>query len=91
MVNRSMNSHFQSLSLLGLVFCNSIHREVASDSFCFLINSFWLLVFIIYVFFMIFSGFLERIGTVFLDVLTGEPNWRRFHGKESSPLEASCQ
>ena len=31
--------------------------EVASDSFCFLINSSWLLVFILYVFFMIFSGF----------------------------------
>jgi len=39
MVNRSMNSHFQSLSLLGLVFCNSIHLEVASDSFCFLLSS----------------------------------------------------
>ena len=35
----------------------SIHLEVASDSFCFLINSSWLLVFILYVFFMIFSGF----------------------------------
>ena len=34
-----------------------IHLEVASDSFCFLINSSWLLVFILYVFFMIFSGF----------------------------------
>ena len=45
------------LSLLGLVFCNSIHLEVASDSFSFLINSSWLLVFILLVFFMIFSGF----------------------------------
>ena len=44
-------------SLLGLVFWNSIHLEVASDSFCFLINSSWLLAFILYVFFMIFSGF----------------------------------
>ena len=44
-------------SLLGLVFWNSIHLEVASDSFCFLINSSWLLVFILYVFFIIFSGF----------------------------------
>merc|ERR1711870_210712 len=52
--NLAHNSH---LSLLGLVFCNSIHLEVASDSFCFLINSSWLLVFILYVFFMIFSGF----------------------------------
>merc|ERR1711920_535867 len=55
--NRSMNLHFQSLSLLGLVFCNSIHLEVASDSFCLLINSSWLLVFILCVFFMILSGF----------------------------------
>ena len=33
-----------------LVFWNSIHQEVASDSFCFLINYSWLLVFILYVF-----------------------------------------
>jgi len=46
-----------SFFLEGLVFWNSIHVEVASDSFCFLINSSWLLVFILYVFFMIFSGF----------------------------------
>ena len=46
-----------SFFLEGLVFWNSIHLEVASDSFCFLINSSWLLVFILYVFFMIFSGF----------------------------------
>ena len=32
------------------VFWNSIHQEVASDSFCFLINSSWLLVFILNVF-----------------------------------------
>ena len=41
----------------NLVFWNSIHLEVASNSFCLLINSSWLLVFILYVFFMIFSGF----------------------------------
>ena len=35
----------------------SIHQEVASDSFCFLINSSWLLVFILYVFSLFFSGF----------------------------------
>ena len=35
----------------------SIHLEVASDSFCFLINSSWLLVFILYVFSFFFSGF----------------------------------
>ncbi len=44
-------------SLSCLVFWNSIHLEVASDSFCFLINSSWLLVFILYVFSLFFSGF----------------------------------
>merc|ERR1712177_119504 len=34
-----------------------IHLEVASNSFCLLINSSWLLVFVLYLFFMIFSGF----------------------------------
>ena len=33
-----------------LCFSNSIHQEVASDSFCFLINSSWLLVFILFLF-----------------------------------------
>ena len=45
-----MKSHLQNLKRIGtvmrLVFWNSIHLEVASDSFCFLINSSWLLVFI---------------------------------------------
>merc|ERR1711974_201439 len=45
------------LEVNNLVFWNSIHLEVASNSFCLLINSSWLLVFILYVFFMIFSGF----------------------------------
>ena len=45
------------LEVLGLVFWNSIHLEVASASFCLLINSLWLLVFILSVFFMILSGF----------------------------------
>ena len=36
-----------TLLLPELVFWNSIHLEVASDSFCFLINSSWLLVFIL--------------------------------------------
>merc|ERR1712038_1207173 len=31
-----------------------IHLEVASDSFCFLVNSSWLLVFILYVFSLFF-------------------------------------
>merc|ERR1712003_322187 len=41
----------------GLVFCISIHLEVASNPFCLLINSPWLLVFALCLFFMIFSGF----------------------------------
>merc|ERR1712226_147863 len=40
-----------------LLFWNSIHQEVASDSFCFLINSSWLLVFILSLFSVFFSGF----------------------------------
>ena len=40
-----------------LVFWNSIHQEVASDPFCLLINSSWLLVFTLYVFSLFFSGF----------------------------------
>merc|ERR1711935_736942 len=36
---------------------NSIHLEVASNPFCLLINSPWLLVFALCLFFMIFSGF----------------------------------
>ena len=42
------------LSLQRLVFW---HQEVASDSFCFLINSSWLSVFILIFFFLFFSGF----------------------------------
>merc|ERR1712113_1304868 len=42
---------------LGVVFCNSIHLEVASNPCCLLINSPWLLVFASKLFFMIFSGF----------------------------------
>merc|ERR1712113_908349 len=41
----------------NLVFWNSIHLEVASNPFCLLINSSWLLVFALCLFFMIFSGF----------------------------------
>ena len=40
---------WRSVSSL-LCFSNSIHQEVASDSFCFLINSSWLLVFILFLF-----------------------------------------
>merc|ERR1711988_1478340 len=41
----------------NLVFWNSIHLEVASSPFCLLINSPWLLVFALCLFFMILSGF----------------------------------
>merc|ERR1712194_812250 len=44
-------------SLLGLVFWNSIHLEVAWDPFCLLCNCPWLLVFALCLFFMILSGF----------------------------------
>merc|ERR1712083_1174982 len=42
--------------------CFSIHQEVASDSFCFLINSSWLLVFVLFFFqlmirFIVLSSF----------------------------------
>merc|ERR1711981_691809 len=40
-----------------LVFWKSIHLEVASGPFCFLINSSWLLVFALYVFFLFLTGF----------------------------------
>ena len=50
---RSLCNHIFSY----IIFWKSIHLEVASDSFCFLCNCSWLLVFILYVFFMIFLGF----------------------------------
>ena len=40
-----------------VLFLLSFHQEVASDSFCFLINSFWLLTFMLYVFSLFSSGF----------------------------------
>jgi len=40
-----------------LLFWKSIHLEVASDSFCFLINSSWLLVFGIILISFLFTGF----------------------------------
>merc|ERR1712217_934878 len=46
-----------SSSWLRLVFWKSIHLEVASGPFCFLINSSWLLVFALCVFSLSFSGF----------------------------------
>merc|ERR1712085_162319 len=44
-------------TLLRLVFSSSIHLEVASGPFCFLINSPWLLVFALSYFFLSLSGF----------------------------------
>ena len=40
-----------------LVFWKSIHLEVTSDSFCFLINSSWLLIFALILILFIFTGF----------------------------------
>merc|ERR1712193_297133 len=58
MVKKIFNvNSYSSFSLLRLVFWKSIHLEVASNPFCLLINSSWLLVFALCVFFMIFSGF----------------------------------
>merc|ERR1712070_30765 len=48
---------YSSFSLLRLVFWKSIHLEVASGPFCFLINSSWLLVFVLCVFSLSLSGF----------------------------------
>ena len=58
LIQLQMSLYFGKFLLYySLVFWISNHLEVASDSFCFLINSSWLLVFILYFFFMIFSGF----------------------------------
>merc|ERR1712190_379707 len=45
------------IRLMGLVFWNSIHLEVASNPFCLLCNCPWLLVFALCLFFMILLGF----------------------------------
>ena len=50
-----ISNYFLSFIVWRLVFWNSIHLEVASDSFCFLLYSSWLLVFILYVFELFFS------------------------------------
>merc|ERR1711904_85745 len=52
----NVNSH-SSFSLLRLVFWKSIHVEVASGPFCLLVNSPWLLVFALCIFFLSLSGF----------------------------------
>ena len=46
-------SIYNFCTLIRLVFWNSIHLEVATDSLCFLINSSWLLVFIFTFFFLL--------------------------------------
>merc|ERR1711904_733769 len=48
---------YSSSSLLRLVFWKSIHLEVASGPFCLLVNSPWLLVFALCIFFLSLSGF----------------------------------
>ena len=48
LVNQHEKTEEEQHQLLYLGF--SIHQEVASDSFCFLINSSWLLVFILFLF-----------------------------------------
>merc|ERR1712056_70722 len=48
---------YSSFSFLRLVFWKSIHLEVASGPFCLLVNSPWLLVFALYLFFLSLSGF----------------------------------
>merc|ERR1712137_1508149 len=48
---------YSSFSFLRLVFWKSIHLEVASGPFCLLVNSSWLLVFALCVFFLSLSGF----------------------------------
>merc|ERR1712083_766427 len=56
-VHGMIGTSLSCIRLLGLVFWNSIHLEVASDPFCLLCNCPWLLVFVLYVFFMILLGF----------------------------------
>merc|ERR1711939_160340 len=48
---------YSSFSLLRLVFWKSIHLEVASGPFCLLVNSPWLLVFALCIFFLSLPGF----------------------------------
>merc|ERR1711881_56980 len=54
---RYIHNRLLEISLLRLVFWNSIHLEVASGPFCLLVNSPWLLVFALLLFFLILSGF----------------------------------
>ena len=71
---------YSSFSFLRLVFWKSIHLEVASDSFCFLINSSWLLVFILFLFHHALAlnlywwkgiHFSQNLDLIFLHLLSG--------------------
>ena len=70
-----------SYLVMRLVFWNSIHLEVASDPFCLLINSSWLLVFI-FIFFSLLESifnlycwkgihFSQNINSIFSNLLIG--------------------
>merc|ERR1711976_769145 len=48
-------SFISEISAWRLIFWNSIHLEVASGPFCFLLYSSWLLVFVLYLFELFFS------------------------------------
>ena len=48
---------FTGLLFYKFVFWKSIHLEVALESFCFLINSSWLLIFTLIIILFIFTGF----------------------------------
>ena len=56
-ITNSPLSKFINSWNMRVVFLNSIHLEVASFPFCLLINSSWLLVFILYLFFLLESIF----------------------------------
>merc|ERR1712141_904185 len=53
------------ISAWRLVFWNSIHMEVASGPFCFLVHSSWLLVFVLCVFELFFSFLLCSFSFIF--------------------------
>jgi heme/copper-type cytochrome/quinol oxidase subunit 3 len=48
---------FYIILFYKFVFWKSIHLEVALESFCFLINSSWLLIFTLIIILFIFTGF----------------------------------
>merc|ERR1711972_1181127 len=56
LIGNTINT-LSSSSWLRLVFWKSIHLEVASGPFCLLVNSPWLLVFALCIFFLSLSGF----------------------------------